>query len=213
MTPTNDTTARPWRFGVLLSGSGRTLANLLDVIGRGELDAEVVAVVSSVEGVRGLDIAREAGIPAQVVSRRDAPDVEAYSRAVYDAFSPYGVDLVIMAGFLRRVLVLPGWEGRILNIHPALLPDAVAYAAGRGRYGERVHAAVLAHGDPISGATVHVVTDVYDDGPPLLRAEVPVLPGDTPETLAARVFEAECALYPEAIRQYLAAHPELKRKS
>ena len=211
MSATNDTTARPWRFGVLLSGAGRTLTNLLAVIGRGELDAEVVAVISSVAGVRGLDVARDAGIPATVVSRRTAPGVEAYSRAVYDAFAPYDVDLIIMAGFLRRVLIFPGWEGRILNIHPALLPDAAEYAAGRGRYGERVHEAVLAHGDAVTGATVHVVTDVYDDGPPLLRVEVPVLPGDTPETLGTRVFMAECELYPEAIRQYLAAHPELKR--
>jgi formyltetrahydrofolate-dependent phosphoribosylglycinamide formyltransferase len=212
MNPANDITARPWRFGVLLSGAGRTLENLLAVIRRGELDAEIVAVVSSVEGVRGLDVAREAGIPAGVVTRRDAPDVMGYSQKVYDAFAPYDIDLVIMAGFLRRVLVLPGWEGRILNIHPALLPDAAEYAAGRGRYGERVHEAVLARGDTVSGATVHVVTDVYDDGPPLLRAEVPVLPGDTPETLGTRVFHAECDLYPEAIRRYLATHPELKRK-
>ena len=210
MTPANDTTARPWRFGVLLSGAGRTLTNLLDVIRRGELDAEVVAVVSSVDGVRGLDVARGAGIPAHVVSRRDAPVVTDYSEKVYNAFAAYDVDLIIMAGFLRRVLVFPGWEGRILNIHPCLLPDA-AYAAGRGRYGERVHEAVPAHGDTTTGATVHVVTDVYDDGPPLLRVEVPVLPGDTPETLGTRVFMAECGLYPEAIRQYLAAHPELKR--
>lgn len=211
MSATDKTTARPWRFGVLLSGAGRTLTNLLSVIDRDELDAEIVAVVSSVDGVRGLDVARDADIPATVVTRRDAPGVEAYSRAVYDALAPYDVDLIIMAGFLRRVLVFPGWEGRILNIHPALLPDAAEYAAGRGRYGERVHEAVLARGDTVSGATVHVVTDVYDDGPPLLRAEVPVLPGDTPETLGTRVFMAECDLYPEAIRQYLAAHSELKR--
>lgn len=211
MTNANEDGNRPWRFGILLSGSGRTLANLLDVIGRGELDAEIVAVVSSVDDVRGIDIARDAGIPVQVVSRRGVADVTAYSERVYDAFADLDVDLIIMAGFLRRVLVFPGWEGRILNIHPALLPDAAAYAAGRGRYGERVHEAVLTHGDAVSGATVHVVTDVYDDGPPLLRAEVPVLPGDTPETLGTRVFEVERTLYPEAIRQYLAAHPELKR--
>ncbi|HVL25945.1 MAG TPA: formyltransferase family protein, partial [Thermomicrobiales bacterium] len=114
--------------------------------------------------------------------------------------------------FLRKMLVLPGWEGRILNIHPALLPDAAAYAAGKGRYGDRVHAAVLENGDVVSGATVHVVTDTYDEGPPLLRAEVPVVPGDTAQTLAARVFAAECELYPEAIRRYLADHPELKRE-
>lgn len=204
---------RPWRLGVLLSGAGRTLTNLLGVIDRGELDAEVAVVISSVPDVRGLDIAREADIPASVVTRRDAPDVEAYSRLVYDALAPHEVDLIIMAGFLRRVLVFPGWEGRILNIHPCLLPDAAVYAAGRGRYGERVHAAVLANGDTISGATVHVVTDIYDDGPPLMRVEVPVLPGDTPETLGTRVFMAECDLYPEAIRRYMADHSQLKRGS
>jgi phosphoribosylglycinamide formyltransferase 1 len=211
MNRANDATTRPWRLGVLLSGAGRTLQNLLDVIGREELDAEIVAVVSSVEGVRGLDIARDTGIPATTVTRRHAPDIEIYSQKVYDAFAPYGADLIIMAGFLRRVLIFPGWEGRILNIHPCLLPDAAEYAAGRGRYGERVHASVLAHGDAVTGATVHVVTDVYDDGPPLLRVEVPVLPGDTPESLGTRVFMAECELYPEAIRRYLRDHPELKR--
>jgi formyltetrahydrofolate-dependent phosphoribosylglycinamide formyltransferase len=202
---------RPWRLGVLISGSGRTLENLLGVIARGELDAEVVAVVSSVAGVRGLEIAAAAKIPHEVVLRSSFADVRAYSQAMYDALAPHAPDVLIMAGFLRKMLVFPGWEGRILNIHPALLPDAAAYAAGKGRYGDRVHAAVLANGDVVSGATVHVVTDSYDDGPPLLRAEVPVLPGDTAQTLATRVFAAECELYPEAIRRYLADHPELKR--
>jgi formyltetrahydrofolate-dependent phosphoribosylglycinamide formyltransferase len=209
--PGTNRDGRPWRLGVLISGSGRTLENLLAVIRRGELDADIVAVVSSVPDVRGLEIAGDAGIPHQVVQRADHPGLESYSRAMYDALEPHAPDLLIMAGFLRKMLVLPGWEGRILNIHPALLPDAAAYAAGKGKYGDRVHAAVLEQGDAISGATVHVVTDTYDDGPPLLRAEVSVLPGDTAQSLAARVFAAECELYPEAIRQYMAAHPELKR--
>ena len=202
---------RPWRLGVLISGSGRTLENLLRVIGRRELDAEVVAVVSSVAGVRGLEIATTAGIPHGVVRRSEHADLAAYSRVIYDMFAPHAPDLLIMAGFLRKMLVLPGWEARILNIHPALLPETAAYAAGKGKYGDRVHAAVLARGDAVSGATVHVVTDTYDEGPPLLRAEVPVLPGDSAQTLAARVFAAECELYPEAIRRYMAAHPELRR--
>jgi phosphoribosylglycinamide formyltransferase-1 len=201
----------PWRLGVLISGSGRSLRNLLQVIGRNELDAEVVCVVSSMAGVKGLEIAADAGAPTYVISRAQFPGAGDYSQAVYDVLAPYEPDLLIMAGFLRRLLVFPGWEGRILNIHPALLPDAAAYAAGKGRYGDRVHEAVLARGDRVSGATVHVVTDVYDDGPPLLRSEVPVEPGDTAQSLAARVFAAECKLYPEAIRQYMAQHPELKR--
>lgn len=208
-TPAND---RPWRLAVLISGSGRTLRNLLDEIDRGDLHAEVVCVVSSRSGVKGLEIAAEAGIPTTVVSRRAYPGVEESSAVTYEAIVPHAPDLVIMAGFLRRLLVFPGWEGRILNIHPALLPDAAEYAAGKGCYGDKVHAAVLARGDTVSGATVHVVTDIYDDGPPLMRVEVPVEPGDTIESLAARIFTQECLLYPEAIRRYMAAHPELKRK-
>lgn len=202
---------RPWRLAVLISGSGRTLRNLLEVIGRGELDAEVVCVVSSRSGVAGLEIAEAAGIPAYTITGKAHPGPERYARAMYDALEAHAPDMVIMAGFLRHLPVCPGWDGRILNIHPALLPEAGAYAAGKGMYGDRVHQAVIDHGDTVSGATVHVVTEVYDEGPPLLRAEVPVLPGDTVETLAARVFVEECVLYPEAIRRYLAAHPELKR--
>lgn len=208
---TEEQNGRPWRFGVLITGTGRTLRNLLDVIERGELHAEVVCVVSSLPGVKGLDIAADAGIPAYVVSRKDHPGTEPYSRAMYDVLEPHAPDMLVMAGFLRKLLVFPGWEGRILNIHPALLPDAAGYAAGKGMYGDRVHQAVIDHGDAVSGATVHVVTDVYDEGPPLMRVEVPVEPGDTMESLAARVFDEECMLYPEAIRRYLAAHPELKR--
>lgn len=202
---------RPWRLGVVISGSGRTLQNLLEVIERGELNAEVVGVASSRAGVAGLDIAAHHGIPAHTVTRLDHPGVERYSQAMYDVMTPYAPDLLIMAGFLRRLLVFPGWEGRILNIHPALLPDAAAYAAGKGMYGDRVHQAVLDHGDTVSGATVHVVTDTYDDGPPLMRSEVLVKRDDTVSSLASRVFAEECSLYPEAIRRYMATHPELKR--
>lgn len=209
---TETSVERPWRLCVLISGSGRSLRNLLEVIERGDLHAGIVCVVSSVDGVAGLKVAARSGIPHTVITRREYPDVTAYSQALYDAVTPYAPDMLIMAGFLRRLLVFPGWEGRILNIHPALLPEAALYAAGKGRYGDRVHAAVLANGDTVTGATVHVVTDVYDDGPPLVRAEVPVESGDTPSSLAARVFAAECELYPAAIRQYAEAHPELKRR-
>ncbi len=203
----------PWRIAVLLSGAGRTLENLLRVIDRGELPAEIVVVISSVADVRGLAVARDAGIPVKTIARKGHPSVASYSEAIYDAIAPNTPDLIVMAGFLRQMLVFPGWEGRILNIHPALLPEAAPYAAGKGLFGERVHAAVLAHGDNVTGATVHLVTDTYDEGPPLLRTEVPVLTGDDPATLGTRVFLAECVLYPEAIRQYMAAHPELRAVS
>lgn len=194
-------------MAVLISGAGRTLQNLLRVIERGELAARVCVVISSVPGVRGLEIAASAGIPAITVQRAAFPSLEAYSRGIHAAAAPHAPDFFVMAGFLRKLLVLPGWEGRILNIHPALLPEAAPYAAGRGLFGERVHGAVLANGDRVSGATVHVVTDDYDAGPPLARVEVPVRDGDTPGTLAARVFAAECTLYPAAIREFIARLP------
>lgn len=203
---------RPWRLGVLVSGSGRTLVNLLRVIDNGDLHARIVSVVSSRSGVRALDHARAAGIPPAVVPRSAHPDLPAFSSATLETLEASRPDLVIMAGYLRKVLVLPGWEGRILNIHPALLPEAAAYAAGRGLYGDSVHSAVLDHGDRVSGATVHVVTDEYDTGPPLARVEVPVIGGDTVASLGARVFAAECALYPEAIRTYCRSHPGLRRR-
>jgi phosphoribosylglycinamide formyltransferase-1 len=200
--------ARPVLLAVLLSGTGRTLENFLRVIERGELDARVVVVVSSVPGVRGLRIAEEAGIPAVVVRRQEHDSDEAFSAAVFAAIAPYQPDLILLAGFLRRLVIPAAWRGRILNIHPALLPEG---PAGRGFYGERVHAAVLASGVAESGATVHVVNEEYDTGPVILRRPVPVLPDDTPATLGARVFGAECDLYPEAVRRYVAAHPELRR--
>ncbi len=201
----------PWRLAVLISGSGRSLRNLLDAIAAGELNARVVSVVSSAANVAGLQIAADAGIPTHIVKPGDAKGVDAYSTATYQILQPYDPDLVIMAGYLRRLLVHPGWENRILNIHPALLPQAATYAAGKGFYGDRVHAAVLGHGDAESGATVHVVTDAYDDGPPLAQSVVPVLPGDDVRALANRVFAAECELYPRVIREYMAAQPGLKR--
>jgi phosphoribosylglycinamide formyltransferase-1 len=199
---------RPLSLALLLSGTGRTLENFLRVIDRGELDARVAVVVSSVPGVRGLQIAEEAGIPMVVLRRPNFGSDEAYSEAVYGAIALYEADLILLAGFLRRLVIPPTWRGRILNIHPGLLPDG---PAGRGFYGERVHAAVLASGVAESGATVHVVDEEYDTGPVVLRTTVPVLPDDTPATLGARVFAAECELYPEAVRRYVASHPELRR--
>lgn len=203
---------RTLRVAVLLSGTGRTLENFLQVIDRGELDAALVAVVSSLPGVRGLEIAERAAIPAAVVQRRTYDSDEAFSEAVYAWLASHRPDLLLLAGYLRKLVVTPEWEGKILNIHPALLPECAPYAAGRGFFGERVHAAILAHGDAVSGATVHVVDNGYDTGPVVLRATVPVLPGDTPSSLGARVFEAERRLYPEAVRRHVDAHPELFAK-
>jgi formyltetrahydrofolate-dependent phosphoribosylglycinamide formyltransferase len=192
------------RIAVLLSGSGRSLENLLNVIERGELDAEIVAVVSSKPAVRGLDIARQASIPSSTFVRRDFASDDEFSKAVLGWVESFRPHLLIFAGYLRKLIVPPRWDRRILNIHPALLPESGF--GGKGFYGQRVHAAVLASGATISGATVHIVDNEYDHGPVVMRAEVPVLPGDTPDTLAARVFDAEQAIFPAAIRAYVNEH-------
>jgi phosphoribosylglycinamide formyltransferase-1 len=194
------------RLGVLISGTGRTLANLLRVAAAGELPAEVSVVVSSRRDVPGNQIARDHGIPLVIVDAREVRGIEAFSDAVYRALDEYRVDLVTMAGFLRRILIRPDYRGRIMNIHPSLLP----LFGGKGMYGERVHRAVLAAGMKVSGCTVHFVNEEYDAGPIILQACVPVLEDDTPETLASRVFAEECRLYPEAIRLYAAGRLRLE---
>jgi phosphoribosylglycinamide formyltransferase 1 len=189
---------KPLRLVVLLSGEGRTLLNLLDAIRAGRLAAEVTLVLSSRRDVAGVQRARDAGLTVEVLRPRDFPDAAAFVAAQSARVLRERPDLVIMAGYLVHWPPPPELAGRVLNIHPALLPRH----GGRGLWGEHVHAAVLAAGDRESGATVHVVDEEYDHGPVLEQLRVPVEPGDTPESLAARVFEAECELYPRAIAEH-----------
>jgi folate-dependent phosphoribosylglycinamide formyltransferase PurN len=121
---------------------------------------------------------------------------ESYSEAIFDHCRHAKVDLVVMAGFLKRVTIPADFVHRVVNIHPALIPAF----CGEGFYGHRVHEAVLEYGAKLSGCTVHFADNQYDHGPVILQRAVPVLDGDTPEALAARVFEAECEAYPEALR-------------
>jgi formyltetrahydrofolate-dependent phosphoribosylglycinamide formyltransferase len=195
--------AAPVRLGVLISGSGRTLQNLIDRIREGSLPARIEVVISSHAGVRGLERASQAGIPAHVVDYRAIRGDRGYADAVAETLMRYPVDLVVMAGFLRRFLFPASLRGRVLNIHPGLLPRF----GGKGLWGHHVHEAVLKAGVAESGCTVHVADHEYDHGPVLLEKRVPVLAGDTPDTLAARVFEAECAAYPEAIRSLVDPAP------
>jgi phosphoribosylglycinamide formyltransferase 1 len=191
------------RLGVLISGSGRSLQNLIDRVADGSLSARIETVISSHLGVKGLDRARAAGIPATLIHYRDFKDVDAFSRAITAALDRTPVDLVVMAGFLRRWVFPASYEGRVLNIHPALLPKY----GGKGFYGHHVHEAVLRAGETESGCTVHFADHHYDRGPILVQKRVPVLPGDTPDTLADRVFQAECEAYPEAIRKVALEQP------
>jgi formyltetrahydrofolate-dependent phosphoribosylglycinamide formyltransferase len=180
---------------VLLSGSGRTLENFLARIAAGSLPVEIRAVVSSRRGVRGVEIARQAGIPCQVFRRKDFASVAAHNKAINDWLSDFAPHMILLAGYLCFYIPPPGFSGPILNIHPALLPKY----GGKGFYGDRVHEAVLAAGDRESGCTVHLVDDQYDHGQILGQRRVPVLPADDVHSLAARVFKAECELYPEIV--------------
>jgi formyltetrahydrofolate-dependent phosphoribosylglycinamide formyltransferase len=190
----------PVHLGVLLSGSGRTLQNLIDRIADGSLNARIEVVVSSDPKALGLERAARAGIPTATVSRRPFLDAEGHSKAVTDALERYPIDLVILAGYIHLYLYPQKWARRVLNIHPALLPKF----GGKGMYGHFVHEAVLRKGEKESGCTVHFADHEYDQGTIILQKKVPVMPGDTPEALAARVFEAECEAYPEAIRKVAA---------
>jgi formyltetrahydrofolate-dependent phosphoribosylglycinamide formyltransferase len=174
------------RLGVLLSGTGRTLQNLLDRIVDGRLRASIAGVASDRAEALGLQRAMEHGLDTRHLREPSA---------IWSWLLELDVDLVVLAGYLRILPIVPEFEGRVLNIHPSLLPRH----GGKGMHGERVHAAVLQAGDPESGCTAHLCNEHYDAGRILMQARVPVLPGDTPATLGQRVFAAECEVYPAAI--------------
>lgn len=188
----------PIRPGVLLSGSGTTLQNLLDRIADGRLSARIACVVSSKAGVAGLERARTAGVPAFTVERKSCASREEFSNRILDHCRGAGVDLVCMAGFLQLLTIPPDFAGRVMNIHPALLPAF----GGKGYHGLHVHQAVLDLGVRVTGCTVHFADNEYDHGPIILQRAVPVEEDDSAESLQARVFAAECEAYPEAIRLF-----------
>ncbi len=186
----------PFRIAVLISGGGTTLRNLIEKIAAGRLPVEIALVIASSPTVRGLQFARDAGIPSVVVERRCFADESTFSSAIFEQCRRAKADLVVMGGFLKRIAIPEDFSNRVVNIHPALIPSF----CGDGFYGHRVHEAVLEYGAKLSGCTVHFADNQYDHGPVILQRAVPVLDNDTPETLAARVFEAECEAYPEALR-------------
>ncbi len=186
------------RLAVLISGSGTTLQNIIDHIDQGTLDAEVVCVISSRSNAYGLERARKHSIPAIALPFKQFPDSSAFSWAIWDEVRKYNADLVALAGFMSLLEVPPDFAHRIMNVHPALIPAF----CGKGMYGHHVHEAVLAYGAKVSGATVHFVDEHYDHGPIILQEAVPVLPDDTPDSLAERVQAKERELYPRAIQLF-----------
>jgi len=189
---------QPLRLAVLLSGSGTTLQNLLDHSASGDLSAAVAVVVSSNAAAFGLRRAQQAGVPAHVVERKAAGSREEFSRRIFDHCRDAKADLGCLAGFLQLLTIPADFRNRVLNIHPALIPAF----SGKGFHGRHVHEAALEAGVKVSGCTVHFADNEYDHGPIVLQRVVEVRDDDTPETLAARVFEQECRAYPEAIRLF-----------
>ena len=185
----------PLGVGCLVSGGGRTVVNLARAIESDAIPAEIRVVVAHRPSIAGVERCRAAGLRVVVVPLEDADDPRSLADRTDEALEAAGVELVCLAGYLRHFRVDPRWTGRVVNIHPSLLPRH----GGRGMYGDRVHEAVLAAGDAESGCTVHLVDEIYDHGPVIHQRTCPVEPGDTKETLAARVFAEECRAFPEVV--------------
>jgi phosphoribosylglycinamide formyltransferase-1 len=181
------------RTAVLLSGRGSNLKSLIDACAAPDFPAGIVLVISNVESAGGLDIARNAGIATKIIPHKPFPSREAFDAEIDAALRDADVSLICEAGFMRihSEWFVKRWEGRILNIHPSLLPSFK---------GVRVHEQALEAGVRVSGATVHFLMPELDSGPIVAQQAVPVLANDTPDTLAARILEAEHKLYPEALR-------------
>jgi formyltetrahydrofolate-dependent phosphoribosylglycinamide formyltransferase len=186
------------KLAVLISGSGTTLQNLIDQIAEGDLAARIAVVIASKPGIRGIDRAAAAQLPIIVIDRREFDAPAAFSEQIFAAVDQFQVDLVCLAGWLCLLEIPTRYQGRVMNIHPSLLPRF----GGKGMFGQKVHQAVLDAGCDQSGCTVHYVDNEYDNGPIILQRTCPVLPGDSAHTLAARVFEEEKIAYPEAIRRH-----------
>ena len=188
----------PLRLAVLLSGSGTTLQNLIDHIAAGKLHAIIVVVIGSRPDAYGLERAKQYGLEAICIPRRAYRHAQAYDKELDRTLERYTPDLIVLAGYLHLFRFAPQYRGRVMNIHPALVPAF----SGKGFYGLRVHQAVLEAGVKLTGCTVHFADEAYDHGPIIVQRAVPVLEHDTPHTLAQRVFVEECHAYPEAIQLF-----------
>lgn len=199
------------RVAVLLSGGGTTLQNLIDCRAAGKLPVDFAVVVSSRANAFGLERARRAGIPTAVVPSRDfrrdgLMDWDAMSERINAILLPLQLDLVCLAGFMCFYRIPAALSGKVVNIHPALLPAF----GGRGMWGHHVHEAVRKSGVKISGCTVHFVTNEYDSGPIIVQRACPVTSADSAADIAARVFQEECRAYPEAIRLIAAGRAHVR---
>lgn len=187
------------RLALFVSGTGRSLENLARLVEEGELDVELGLVLSDRPGIGALERAGRLGIDHLTLPWEKNDSAASYSERAFAAVEARACNRVVLAGFLRLLKLPPAWRGRVMNIHPSLLPKY----GGKGYYGDRVHRAVIAAGEPTSGCTVHLIDDHFDRGEILLQREVPVLANDTPETLGSRIFEEEKRALPDAIRMWM----------
>ncbi len=187
------------RLAVFISGSGTNLQSIIDNCASGYIPAEVVLVVSNKEDAYGLVRAEKAGIDHHIFIRNNFPDSDSAGQHLLDILNEHKVDMIALAGYLRKLppVTIRAYRNRIVNIHPALLPKF----GGKGMYGIRVHEAVIEAGEKESGASVHMVDEIYDHGEVVAQSRVPVKAGDTPEDLAARVLTVEHELYSRALKE------------
>lgn len=183
-------------IAVLISGGGTTLKNILEHMQQRELPVEIRLVISSNPAARGLAYANEVEAVTKVIAKKDFANPTAHSDAVFSACREHEVQVVVMGGYLEHLLIPKDFFNRVINIHPSLIPAF----CGKGFYGLRVHRAALEFGVKVSGCTVHFVDDEFDHGPIIAQSTCEVLDEDSPETLQQRVFEKECELYPQVLR-------------
>ena len=204
----SETTFPPLRIAAFASGRGSNIESIIRHIHDGKLNAQLVAVISNNSGAGALQLARDHNIPAFHVSIRQFDDENAFAERLLELLREHQTDLVALAGYMKKIpaSIIRAFPGKMLNIHPALLPSF----GGQGLYGKFVHEAVLAYGARVSGATVHIVDEEYDTGPPVCQQCVPVYSQDTPESLAARVLKVEHEIYPRALQLYAARKITIK---
>lgn len=186
---------------VLASGSGSNLQALIDATNSGKLDANIAGLIASKPGIGAISRAEKAGIPCTIINHVHFETEAEFANSLLNAFHKYRANYIILAGYLVKIplSVIQSWEGRIINIHPSLLP----LYGGKGFYGLNVHRSVLRDKQKKSGCTIHIVNEEFDKGPILAQSTVSVFENDTAETLAARVLEQEHILLPETIQQLI----------
>ncbi|RNC79466.1 MAG: phosphoribosylglycinamide formyltransferase [Balneola sp.] len=186
---------------VFASGSGSNFQSIINSTQSGELEAHIAGLISNKQGTGAIKKADEHSIPHAVISENDFSSYQEYTQQLISQLENWKTDLIVLAGYLRKIPeeLIQQYSNRILNIHPSLLPKY----GGKGFYGLKVHKAVIEAGDQVTGCTIHIVSEEYDEGPILEQVEVPVMDSDTPESLAKRVLEQEHLFYPKVISNYL----------